>query len=119
VSRWPRTSQAPALIGVLALGQIVGHLTLTAGGSMHSAQPSPPMLAAHAAAVVAGALLVVACERLYIALSSAIRRYRSARAAVNSVGGQRLTVDVEPPQQRVRLLAASISHRGPPVGPTR
>jgi drug/metabolite transporter (DMT)-like permease len=119
VSRWPRTSHASALIGVLGLGQVVGHLTLSAGGSMHIAQPSPPMLAAHAAAVVVGALLVAACERLYTALSSAIRRYRSACAAVNSVGAQRLTVHVAPPQQRIRLLAASISHRGPPLGAVR
>ena len=119
VGRWPRSTQTPVLLGVLAVGQLIGHLTLSAGGVMPGAHTSALMLTAHLTAVLAGAVLVTSCERFYIAMSSAIRRYRAATAPLACVGAQRMWVRVDPPVQRVRLLAALISHRGPPVGAVR
>jgi hypothetical protein len=119
VARWARSSQVCVLIGVLAVGQLIGHLTLSAGGAMPGAHTSPLMLIAHLSAVVVGAVLVTSCERFYTALSSVIRRYRTAIAPLASVGAQRVWVQVDPSVQRIRLLAALISHRGPPVGAVR
>jgi drug/metabolite transporter (DMT)-like permease len=119
VARWNRASQTHVLFGVMSLGQLVGHFTLSACGGMPMARPSPLMLTAHVAAIVCGALLVAASERLYTALSSAIRKAK--RAATVPVTPRLLLITPldDPPQQRVRLMAASISHRGPPVGAAR
>ncbi|MET0701236.1 MAG: hypothetical protein ABWY93_16395 [Mycobacterium sp.] len=119
VARWDRTSQARVLIGVLGLGQLVGHVTLSACGGMSLSKPSPLMLAAHFAAVVCGALLVVISEQLYTALSSAIQSARRTAVGPVTPGVLLVAVRTDPPQQRVRLIAASISHRGPPVGALR
>jgi hypothetical protein len=116
VARWQRTSQTPVLVGVLAFGQLVGHLALSAGDAMPATRLSAPMLAAHLAAVLVGATLVAAAERLYTALSSAIRRCRPATGVLAVAGAPVSAVRDDPPLQRVRLMAASISHRGPPVG---
>jgi hypothetical protein len=116
VSGWHRTAQAHVLMGVLAVGQLIGHLTLSAGGAMPGAHTSTLMLTAHLAAVVAGAALVSSCERLYVALSTAIRRYRSAISPLAFPAVQQVWTRGEPSTQRARLIAASISHRGPPLG---
>jgi hypothetical protein len=119
VARWQRAAQARVLVGMLALGQLVGHLALSTGDAMAVADRSPLMLGAHLTAVLAGGVLVAAAERLYTALSSVIRRCRAA-VRVRAVTGALLTaVRDEPPLQRVRLIAASISHRGPPLGAAR
>ena len=114
-----------ALLGVLALGQLGGHLVLSSGGHQMPAAgpatgiPAPVMLLAHLAAVALGAILVAACERLYAALSSAIRGYgrvaRPESTARPSLAARRS----DHPQRRELLIAASISHRGPPVGVAR
>ncbi|CAN5378531.1 hypothetical protein BH09ACT8_BH09ACT8_06070 [soil metagenome] len=119
VARCQRTTQTWVLMGVLAIGQLIGHLTLSAGGAMPGDHTSPLMLTAHLAAVLTGAVLVTSCERFYTALSSAIRRYRSATSPLASAGTQPMWSRIEPPTQRVRLMAASISHRGPPLGALR
>lgn len=106
------------LAALLACGQLTGHVALAAAGHAHgetSTLPAPLMLLTHAVAVVAGAVLVSACERLCQVLSRAVRR---------CVGIAQLPVDVRTPRavtpdgqplQHVLLLAASISHRGPPA----
>jgi hypothetical protein len=119
VTRWDRTAHAPVLMGVLGLGQLVGHLTLSACGGMSLAKPSSLMLAAHVVAIVCGALLVAVSERLYTALSSAIRKAKRAAVGPLTPGVLLIAARNDPPQQRVRLMAASISHRGPPVGAVR
>ena len=102
------------LVGLLAVGQVVGHLLLSAAGHHHAAQPTPAMVAAHGIAIGAGALLIAAGERLWRALS------RTVRAVVRIV----CTVAAKPaaatrradqPLRSALLLAASVSHRGPPV----
>jgi hypothetical protein len=125
VSASDRTVGPRALLGVLALGQLGSHLVLSAGGH-HMPQagpsawiPAPVMLLAHFAAVALGAILVAACARLHAALSSAIHGCRriaqSAPTAMPTLAARRS----DHPQRRELLIAASISHRGPPAGVAR
>ncbi|OBF40654.1 hypothetical protein A5724_07720 [Mycobacterium sp. ACS1612] len=117
-----RAADVRVLLGLLAAGQLCGHIVLGAVGHSHAAATAPPaavMLAAHAVAVATGALLIAASDRLCRALSHA------ARAAVRSVAGP-VTVapvvavdDADQPPRWVLLLAASMSHRGPPVSHSR
>jgi hypothetical protein len=119
VARWPRTSQTGVLVGVLAVGQFLGHLALSASADMPVTRLSPPMLSAHLVAVLVGATLVAAAERLYTALSSTIRKCRPPTGVLVVAGALVSAIRDDLPLQRVRLLAASISHRGPPVGAAR
>jgi uncharacterized membrane protein YidH (DUF202 family) len=119
VSAWQRTSDARVLVGVLAGGQLLAHLTLSAAGTGHGGSPaktaSPTMLAAHAVAVVAGAILVTACARLHTTLSSVIRTHTAVPARLPSSAAPAMYARRDPPPQRAAVIAASISHRGPPV----
>lgn len=117
----PRANTPRYLLGLLAVGQLLGHLLLSAAGHPHAGSAAPPaavMLAAHLLAIVAGAILIGAGERLWRALSCAVR------AVVRVV----CTVDARPaavarradqPLRSALLLAASMSHRGPPVSLAR
>jgi hypothetical protein len=113
-----RASDAWIMLGLLGAGQLCGHVVLSAVGHGHSAKAAPPaavMLAAHLVAIGAGALLIAACDRLCRAVS------RAVRAAVRIVADPvRLTPAVtiggaDQPLRSALLLAASMSHRGPPV----
>jgi len=105
------------LVAVLSLGQLLGHVLLSAGGHAHTAGGAPPlpMLGAHVVAVALGAALISVGGRLAAALS------RVVVAAVRLVGRvvdapTTTSVDgADQPLQSVRLLSASLSHRGPPV----
>jgi hypothetical protein len=113
----PRAKRIPTLFGLLAVGQLLGHLMLSAAGHHHPESTAPPaaaMLAAHLLAIVVGAALIVAGDRLWRALS------RAVRAAVRMVCpvAARPAPAVRRADQPLRsalLLAASVSHRGPPV----
>ena len=64
------------LLALLAVGQLLGHLLLSAAGHDHAGSTAPPaaaMLAAHLLAIVVGATLIAAGERLWRALSRAVR----------------------------------------------
>src|SRR5271166_3672686 len=117
-----KSGRAPGrtiLLAILASGQIIGHLVLAAAGHHHGAAwgaPAAPMIAAHAVAVVAGALLIAGADRLFRALSTAVRgvaglHHPLAAAATSPV------VAGDQPHQAMLLLAASVSHRGPPASP--
>ena len=91
---------------------------LGAVGHSHAPAAAPPaaaMLAAHLVAVAAGALLIAAGDRLCRAVS------RAVHAAVRTVGPPVVAapvvamVDADQPLRSALLLAASMSHRGPPV----
>lgn len=106
------------LVAVLSLGQLLGHVLLSAGGHAHTTAggaPPLPMLGAHVVAVALGAALISVGGRLAAALS------RVVVAAVRLVGRvvdapTTTSVDgADQPLQSVRLLSASLSHRGPPV----
>jgi len=117
----PDAGSPRRLLSLLAVSQLLGHLLLSTAGHHHAASSAPPaaaMLAAHLLAIVAGATLIAVGERLWRALSRAVR-------AVVPIG---CTVVARPmavarradqPMRSALLLAASVSHRGPPVSLAR
>ena len=77
------------------------------------------MLAAHLLAIVAGAVLIAAGDRLWRA-----RVARRARCCAHRLpAGRRAPilsrVGADQPLRSALLLAASVSHRGPPVSLAR
>lgn len=116
-----RAADPQVLLGLLAGGQLAGHVMLSAVGHDHSLTTGPPaavMLIAHLVAVALGAALIAAGERLCAALS------RVVRAAIRAIEPEPdvAVVQSRHADQPLRfrlLLAASVSDRGPPVGPAR
>jgi hypothetical protein len=109
------------LLGLLAAGQLVGHVMLTAAGHGHASAPPPAMamLVAHGLAVTIGAVLIAAGDRLGRAISRAVDV--AARPVMAPVPGAptRPAAGADQPLRSALLLAASVSHRGPPVSPAR
>ncbi|MGO4444434.1 hypothetical protein AB4Z42_13855 [Mycobacterium sp. 2YAF39] len=106
------------LLGLLAVGQLLGHLLLSAAGHHHTSQPTAAMIAAHLMAIAAGAILIAAGERLWCALSRTVRavvRIVCTVAAKPAAAARR----ADQPLRSALLLAASVSHRGPPVSLAR
>jgi hypothetical protein len=116
-----RTADVRVLLALLAAGQLVGHVMLSVDGHSHGApaSPAPAMLVAHAAAVAAGAVLIAAGDRLCRAVSRAVEV--TVRAIAAPIPGRPIlvTAGADQPMRSALLLAASVSHRGPPVGFTR
>jgi hypothetical protein len=113
-----RASDAGILLGLLAAGQACGHLMLSAVGHSHPAATAPPpsaMLAAHLLAIGAGALLIAASDRLCRAVCHAVRAAVRIVATPVDVAPAVLIGDADQPLRSALLLAASVSHRGPPV----
>lgn len=106
------------LFGILAVGQLLAHLLLSAAGHHHADTSGVAMLAAHVLAVVAGAALIGAGDRLWRALSRAVR---AVVRVVSRVTVAPLTAAhrADQPLRSALLLAASVSHRGPPVSLAR
>jgi hypothetical protein len=108
----------PVLLALLASGQLLGHILLSSAGHQHSTMAghgTTAMTIAHVAAVFAGAALIAAAGRLGAALSHAVRA---------AIAPQRMPVATVPapafhggdqPLRSSLQLAASVSHRGPPV----
>ena len=115
-----RTSDVRVLLGLLAAGQLVGHLMLSVAGHSHGGptSPAPAMLVAHALAVAVGATLIAAVDRLCRTVSRAVQG--ALRAVVPPIAGRPVVVTAGADQPLVSrlLLAASVSHRGPPVSRT-
>jgi hypothetical protein len=114
-----RAAEARVLVGLLAVGQLLGHAILGAAGHHHTLTTAPPaaaMLIAHLSAVAAGAALIAAGDRLCRAVCRAVRavvRIVCPPVAVMPVAPARRA---DQPLRSALLLAASVSHRGPPVG---
>jgi hypothetical protein len=113
-----RAGDARVLLALLAAGQLFGHVMLSAVDHGHAPSPAPPgtvMLAAHVVAIATGALLIAAGDRLCRAVSRAVRATVRilcpplVAAPVVATGG------ADQPLRSALLLAASMSHRGPPV----
>jgi hypothetical protein len=114
----PQAASWPGLLVLLASGQLFGHVLLGSAGHQHSAMPghhAAVMTAAHMVAVIVGAALIAAAGRLGAALSRAVRA---------AIAPQRVPVGCAPapafaggdqPLHSSLQLAASVSHRGPPV----
>ncbi len=114
----PRAGDTRILIALLTAGQLLGHLMLTVGHA-HAHTAGPPawvMLAAHVVAVGVGAVLIAAGERLCRAASRVVRAV--VRAACPPVAATTAAAvhRADQPLRSALLLAASVSHRGPPVG---
>jgi hypothetical protein len=108
------------LLGLLAAAQAVGHVMLTAVGHSHGtfAAPATAMLVAHAFAVVSGAVLIAAGDRLCQTVARVIQV--AVRAVAPPVPAKPFVIaDADHPLRSALLLAASVSHRGPPVSPAR
>jgi hypothetical protein len=110
------------LLGLLAAGQLVGHLLLSVVGHRHapiSAPPGAAMLTAHLVAIATGAALIAAVDRLCRAVSRAVRAV--VRIVCPSVAAAPFaaTISADQPLRSALLLAASVSHRGPPVSLAR
>ena len=113
-----RAADARVLLGLLAAGQLCGHLILSAVGHTHAGTAAPPaavMVAAHAIAVGTGALLIAASDRLCRAVSHAVRAAVRIVAAPIAAGPVVTNSEPDQPLRSALLLAASVSHRGPPV----
>jgi hypothetical protein len=113
-----RAADVRVLLGLLAAGQLCGHLMLSAVGHHHAATPVPPaavMLAAHVVAVGAGALLIAASERLCRAVSRVVRVAVPITAAPFAFAPVVVVGQSDQPLRSALQLAASMSHRGPPV----
>jgi hypothetical protein len=105
---------ARGLVALLAAGQVLGHLVLAAAGHAHTGH-QPLMFGAHAAAVVVGAVLIAAGDRLCRALSTVVRPLTvGSPLPPQTVVIAAKTTDQ--PLQWMLLLLASVPHRGPPVG---
>ncbi|MGV0849360.1 hypothetical protein [Mycolicibacterium phlei] len=115
-----RAGELPVLLALLGTGQLVGHLMLSAG-HRHTASTDPPLpvtLAAHLAAILLGAVLIAAGDRLCRAVSHAVRAAVRVVCAPAPAGVPRLVAPVRRPLRSTLWLAASVSDRGPPVGVT-
>lgn len=115
-----RAADARVLFGLLAVAQVVGHVMLTVAGHGHGHEASPgaAMLTAHTMAVVAGALLIAAGDRLCGVISRVVQV--AVRHVVAPVPATPLViVRTDHPQRSTLLLAASMSHRGPPASLAR
>ncbi|CAM2955142.1 MFS transporter [Prescottella defluvii] len=106
-----------ALLAALAAGQGAGHLALTVASDTHAhaGVPGAAMLAAHAAATVVCAVLVLGAEGLYGPVTRVVRWVLAPPI---------LAVESAPaplPRPRCRraprpaVLAVGLSRRGPPV----
>jgi len=115
-----RASDPRVLLGLLAMGQALGHITLATAGHGHAgmipAQPAPVMVLVHVLALGAGAALIAGSERLWRALSSALRACVHAGLRPSTAAAGTATTGADQPLHSALVVAVSISRRGPPVG---
>jgi len=117
-----RASHGPALAAVLAGGQLASHGAMAATSHPHNLITPDHialswflMMLAHTLAVAAGAWLMLLSEWLFRSLCRVLRRCATVPAPVAESTARRYVRPEEQPLQHVLLLAASISHRGPPA----
>ena len=110
------------LVAVLTVGQLLGHALLSAAGHSHPSAEGAPfglMVGAHLAAIAVGAALIAVGEHLCVAISRVLTaRLRHTRSPV-AAPSTTIVHSADQPLQSVRLLSASLSHRGPPVSLAR
>jgi hypothetical protein len=112
-------NRATVLWALLGAGQLVAHLLLASAGHLHGVDPLRPgtgMLLAHVAAVSVGALLISGGARLCAAVSSAVRVPVVPARVLPASATQAAVTGADQPPHSALFLAASMSHRGPPVG---
>ena len=104
------------LFALLSAGQLAGHEALTVASHQHGF-PSTAMLAAHAVAVGACAVIIALAERIRPRCAAALRRGAPRRFAPIMAVPLRpaLVRRVEYSTRRKAVLATSVSRRGPPL----
>lgn len=116
------TTGVLVLSGLLGVGQLLAHVLLAIDGHAHGShplQPSALMLVAHLVAVTVGALLITGGTRLCTALSRAVRAMARPAPPRSGPATRAVLHSADQPLHSARLLASSMSHRGPPVGVIR
>lgn len=105
------------LMGLLAIGQLLGHLALTLSPDCHDVLITAPMLVAHLAATVAGAILVRGAETTLRRAVSLIRRAVGAVTHFLGISGAPVVVSVPDTVTVPRrlVLASGTGRRGPPA----
>ncbi|MEV0032509.1 hypothetical protein [Nocardia sp. NPDC050793] len=106
------------LMGLLAVGQGVGHTALTLSpGHHHGAHATALMLLAHLAAIPVGALLIRGAEAAIRRAASSVRRAARVLGAmpVPALPTVALLAARDAAIPRRLLLASGIGTRGPPV----
>ncbi|PPJ33818.1 hypothetical protein C5E45_05335 [Nocardia nova] len=104
------------LMGLLAVGQAIGHLALTLSPHCHDVLITAPMLVAHITATVVGAVLVRGAETTLRRAVSLIRRVVGAVAHVLGISGAPVVVSIPDTVTAPRrlVLASGTGRRGPP-----
>lgn len=111
----PSAWSVGAMALLLTAGQLVGHAVLTVAHPHAAIAPRGPMLATHFGAVLLGALLISAGERLCRTLSCVVRRTAAPVGGIVFAPPARVLTPGDQPLFSERLLVTSMSHRGPPV----
>lgn len=119
VSATPRADRHATwfLAASLALGQAIGHITLSVGAVHHDGlQLSPAMMAAHAVAIAVAAVLILAGERgCALAVSALTRALPLPFAPLPVVASTAVGIPTcRPTLARWLLVGSSIGTRGPP-----
>jgi hypothetical protein len=107
---------------LMAAGQLLGHLLLGTVGHHHANAAGPSaaaMVAAHLGAVTCGAALIAAAGYLCAAISRVVRAAVAPAQVPVTTAPLAALGDADQPLRSALLLAASMSHRGPPVGAVR
>ncbi|MFM1723349.1 hypothetical protein ABEU20_001915, partial [Rhodococcus sp. PAM 2766] len=106
-----------ALLAALAAGQGAGHLALTGASDSHVHQgvPVTAMLAAHAAATVVCAGLVLGAERLYGPITRVLRAVLAPPALGVESAPTLAPRPLNRRAPRLTVLATGLSRRGPPL----
>ncbi|MEV5650856.1 hypothetical protein AB0L57_21610 [Nocardia sp. NPDC052254] len=106
------------LMGLLAVGQLSGHIALSSVSHCHTAMFTTSMLIAHAVAIAAGALLIRGSEMTLLRVVSRIRRVVRQLSPVPGFTTPPVFASFpEVSVSRYRLVAASgTGRRGPPSG---
>jgi len=102
------------LLGFLGLGQLLGHIALSIGGThAHAAVPAAPMLTAHVLAALLCAALILLSEQLCQVLGSVLRH--SAGTGGWMLGRDGAGVPAYRFALITEVLASGTGNRGPPV----
>lgn len=110
--------RAVVLWGLLGAGQLLAHVLLATAGHSHDARPGVVMFGAHLAAVSLGAGLIASGARLWAAVSRVVRTVVPGGRILPVSTVRVIARGMNRPLQSALFLAASVSHRGPPVGLT-
>ncbi|OMC27741.1 hypothetical protein A5740_20995 [Mycobacterium sp. GA-1841] len=110
-----RANRVTVLWLLLGAGQLLAHLLMATTSHAHDSWPGPAMFVAHLAAVSLGAGLIACGGRLSAAVSRVVRAMATERGTRPVSPVRALARSTDQPLHSALFLAASVSHRGPPV----